>query len=115
MEQLPRMIRKRAVDCAVIAKLDRITRSVRDLGDSVEQFQRYGVEFASVADNIDTTTVAGRLGLNIMAGVAQWKREAIGERTAEALSHIRAHGGRVGRFIEFGYTLGEDIAVHGWV
>lgn len=84
------MIRKRAVDCVVIAKLDRITRSVRDLG---EQFQRYGVEFASVADNIDSTTAAGRLVLNVMASVAQWEREAIGERTAEALAHIRAQGG----------------------
>ncbi len=108
MDRLLKMIRKRSVDCVVIAKLDRITRSVRDLGDLVEQFKRCGVEFASVADNIDTATAAGRLVLNVMASVAQWEREAIGERTAEALAHIRAQGGRVGRFIEFGYRLGTD-------
>ncbi len=102
------MIRQRSVDCVVIAKLDRITRSVRDLGDLVEQFKRCGVEFASVADNIDTTTAVGRLVLNVMANVAQWEREATGEWTREALAHIRSQSGRVSRFIEFGYKPGTD-------
>ena len=108
MERLLGLIRRKAVTVVVIAKLDRITRSVRDLGDLVERFQRSGVEFASVADNIDTSTASGRLVLNVMASVSQWEREAIGERTAEALAHIRARGGRVGRFIEFGYRLGDN-------
>ncbi len=56
MAELLRLIRGRKVGVVVIAKLDRITRSVRDLGDLVELFQRSGVEFASVADHIDTST-----------------------------------------------------------
>jgi DNA invertase Pin-like site-specific DNA recombinase len=108
MGRLLGLIRRRAVNVVVIAKLDRITRSVRDLGELVELFQRSGVEFASVADNIDTSSASGRLVLNVMASVSQWEREAIGERTAEALAHIRAQGGRIGRFIEYGYRLATD-------
>ena len=61
MTRLLNLIRGRKVGVVIIAKLDRITRSVRDLGDLVELFQRSGVEFASVADHIDTSTASGRL------------------------------------------------------
>jgi DNA invertase Pin-like site-specific DNA recombinase len=105
MVKLLGLIRRRAVNVVVIAKLDRITRSVRDLGELVELFQRSGVEFASVADNIDTSSASGRLVLNVMASVSQWEREAIGERTAETLAHMRANGKRVSRFAPFGYRL----------
>ncbi len=108
MGRLLGLIRRQAVDVVVIAKLDRITRSVRDLGDLVERFQRSGVEFASVADNIDTTTASGRLVLNVMASVSQWEREAIGERTADALAHMRANGQRISRFAPFGYRQNGD-------
>ena len=111
MVKLLGMIRRRAVNVVVIAKLDRITRSVRDLGDLVELFQRSGVEFASVADNIDTSSASGRLVLNVMASVSQWEREAIGERTAEALAHLRANGKRVSRFAQFGYRVEGDRLV----
>ena len=67
MATLLELIRRRKVDVVVVAKLDRITRSVRDLGELVELFQRSEVEFASVADHIDTSTAAGRLVLNVMA------------------------------------------------
>jgi DNA invertase Pin-like site-specific DNA recombinase len=108
MGRLLGLIRRRAVDVVIIAKLDRITRSVRDLGDLVERFQRSGVEFASVADNIDTTTASGRLVLNVMASVSQWEREAIGERTADALAHMRANGQRVSRFPPYGFRQNGD-------
>ncbi len=108
MAKLLALIRKRQTDCVVIAKLDRITRSVRDLGELVELFQRSGVEFASVADNIDTSTAAGRLVLNVMASVAQWEREAIGERTAEAMAHMRTNGRRISRHAPYGFRHTDD-------
>ena len=46
----------------------------------------------SVADSINTTTAAGRLVLDVLVSVSQWEREAIGERTADALGHLRAQG-----------------------
>lgn len=81
----------------LVAKLDRLTRSVRDLGWLVEP-DRFGGRWSllSVADSIDTRTAGGRLVLNVLTSVAQWEREAIGERIREALVHIRAEGARLG-------------------
>jgi len=90
MSKVLRLIRGRNKEVVVVAKLDRITRSVWDLGDRIDVFKRSGVEFASVADDIDTTTAAGRLVFNVMGSGSQWEREAIGERTAEALTSKRA-------------------------
>jgi site-specific DNA recombinase len=56
---------------------------------------------------LDTGSAAGRLVLNIMTAVSQWEREAIGERTRDAMSHKRTNGERVGN-IQFGYRLGPD-------
>ena len=92
MAELLRLIRGCNVGVVIVAKLDRITRSVRDLGELIELFQRSGVEFASVADHIDTSTASGRLVLNVMGSVSQWEREAIGERTSEALAVMRSNG-----------------------
>ena len=111
MTKLLGLIRARKVGVVVIAKLDRITRSVRDLGDLVELFQRSGVEFASVGDNIDTSTASGRLVLNVMGSVSQWEREAIGERTAEALATMRANGRRISRHAPYGYRFNGE----GWI
>jgi Resolvase, N terminal domain/Recombinase len=60
-----------------------------------------------VADSLDTRTAAGRLVLNIMTSVSQWEREAIGERTRDAMRHKRANGERVGT-VPFGYRAVAD-------
>jgi hypothetical protein len=91
-----------AVDTVIIAKLDRLTRSVKDLAELLERFTRRGVSLASVADSLDTRSAAGRLVLSIMVSVSQWEREAIGERTRDAMHHKRANGERVGT-VPFGY------------
>ena len=111
MTNLLRLIRGRNVGVVIVGKLDRITRSVRDLGELIELFQRSGVEFASVADHIDTSTASGRLVLNVMGSVSQWEREAIGERTSEALAAMRANGRRISRHAPYGYRLNGQ----GWI
>jgi Resolvase, N terminal domain len=70
----------------------------------LERFERRGVALVSVAESLDTGSAAGRLVLNIMTAVSQWEREAIGERTRDAMSHKRTNGERVGN-IQFGYRL----------
>ena len=67
-----------------------------DLAEVLKRFDRRDVSLISVADALDTRSAAGRLVLNIMVSVSQWQREAIGERTRDALRHERAHGERVG-------------------
>jgi DNA invertase Pin-like site-specific DNA recombinase len=90
------------VDTVIVAKLDRLTRSVKDLADLLEKFNRRGVSLVSVAESLDTGSAAGRLVLNIMTAVSQWEREAIGERTRDAMRHKKALGERVGT-VAYGY------------
>src|ERR1700730_1409791 len=101
------MVERRAVQAVIVAKLDRLTRSVKDLCELLELFERRGVALISVAESLDTSSAAGRLVMNIMAAVSQWEREAIGERTRDALQHKRGQGERVGN-IAFGYRLAPD-------
>lgn len=83
-------------DGLLVAKLDRLTRSVRDLGELVERYFASRFSLLSVADAIDTRSAAGRLVLNVLTSVAQWEREATGERTRTALEHLRKSGVRLG-------------------
>lgn len=107
MARLLALVDAREVQVVIIAKLDRLTRSVKDLCTLLERFERRGVALVSVAESLDTGSAAGRLVLNIMTAVSQWEREAIGERTRDAMSHKRSNGERVGN-IQFGYRLGAD-------
>ena len=107
MARLLSLVDAGAVDAVIIAKLDRLTRSVKDLAELLERFTRRGVSLVSVAESLDTGTAAGRLVLNIMTAVSQWEREAIGERTRDAMHHKRANGERVGT-VPFGYRVAAD-------
>lgn len=107
MERLLSLVEGRKVQTVIVAKLDRLTRSVKDLCTLLERFERRGVALISVAESLDTGSAAGRLVLNIMTAVSQWEREAIGERTRDALCHKRKRGERVGN-IPFGSRLAGD-------
>ena len=107
MQRLLALVDAGEVHAVIVAKLDRLTRSVKDLCELLEKFERRGVALISVAESLDTGSAAGRLVLNIMTAVSQWEREAIGERTRDALSHKRSNGERVGN-IQFGYRLCAD-------
>src|SRR5580700_1215295 len=107
LQRLLDLINAGKVDTVIIAKLDRLTRSVKDLCGLLELFEKRKVALVSVAESLDTGSAAGRLVITIMAAVSQWEREAIGERTRDALRHKRGNGERVGN-IEFGYRLSPD-------
>ena len=107
MERLLALVDERKVKTVIIAKLDRLTRSVKDLAELLERFQKRGVSLVSVAESLDTGSAAGRLVINIMTAVSQWEREAIGERTKDAMQHKRNNGQRVGN-IAYGYRASAD-------
>jgi site-specific DNA recombinase len=96
LQRLLALVDAGEVQTVIVAKLDRLARSVKDLCELLERFERRGVALVSVAESLDTGSAAGRLVLNIMTAVSQWEREAIGERTRDALSHKRSRGERVG-------------------
>ena len=107
LQRVLKLVDQRQVRAVIVAKLDRLTRSVKDLCELLELFERRGVALISVAESLDTSSAGGRLVINIMAAVSQWEREAIGERTRDALQHKRSQGERVGN-IAFGYRLAAD-------
>ena len=82
-------------DVLVVAKYDRLSRSLQDLLIIVETIRNRGAGFRSLAEDIDTTTPAGRLVFHVMSSIAQFELERIAERTKEGLAAARKRG-RVG-------------------
>lgn len=102
------MLKTGHADALLVVKLDRLTRSVRDLGELVERYFAAGkAALLSVGEQIDTRSAAGRLVLNVLASVSQWEREAIGERTAAAMQHKAAAGEFTGGEAPYGYRVAE--------
>lgn len=93
LDQLMRQLRPG--DVVVVAKYDRLARSLKNLLDIVEQIKAQGAGFRSLAEDIDTTTPAGRLVFHVFASIAQFERERIAERTREGLEAARRRG-RIG-------------------
>jgi len=82
-------------DVVLVTKYDRLARSLTDLLDIVAQIEEAEAGFRSLAEDIDTTTPAGRLIFHVFASIAQFERERIRERTMEGLEAARKKG-RVG-------------------
>jgi site-specific DNA recombinase len=96
-------------EALLVVKLDRLTRSVRDLGMLVETYFLAGKwSLMSVSEQIDTRTAAGHMVLNILAAVSQWERETIGERTAEAMAYKRQLREYTGGEPPYGWRLAAD-------
>lgn len=94
--ELDRMIDQlRQADVVVVAKYDRLSRSLQDLLHIVGAISAKGAGFRSLAEDIDTTTPAGRLVFHVFASIAQFERERISERTKEGLAAARKRG-RIG-------------------
>jgi DNA invertase Pin-like site-specific DNA recombinase len=84
-------------DALVAAKLDRISRSLVDFASLMVRARKKGWGLVALDLGVDTTTAAGELVANVMASVAQWERQVIGQRTKDALAVKRAQGVRLGR------------------
>ena len=94
--ELDRMIDQlREADVVVVTKYDRLSRSLQDLLRIVGAISAKGAGFRSLAEDIDTTTSAGRLVVHVFASIAQFERERISERTREGLAASRMRG-RIG-------------------
>ncbi|WP_245547519.1 recombinase family protein [Nocardia brevicatena] len=87
----------RAGDTLVVASLDRLGRSLRDLITIVANLRRRGIGFRSLHEALDTTTPGGRLVFHVFAALAEFIRELIVYGTHEGLAAARARGQRLGR------------------
>jgi DNA invertase Pin-like site-specific DNA recombinase len=87
----------RAGDTLVVWKLDRLGRSLKHLIETINQLHEKGVGFASLQENIDTTTSGGKLIFHVFGALAEFERELIRERTQAGLRAARARGRKGGR------------------
>jgi site-specific DNA recombinase len=92
LAQLLARVQAGQVQAVVVYNLDRLTRSVADLDKLMRLFERKGVALVSLQESLDATTATGRLMMNLLASVSQWEREVIGERTRDAMQHLKAQG-----------------------
>ena len=93
------------IDCVVVYKVDRLSRSLLDFARIMGVFDRRGVSFVSVTQQFNTTVPLGRLTLNILLSFAQFEREIIGERTRDKLQASRRKGQWTGGVLPLGYDL----------
>lgn len=84
-------------DALVVAKLDRLSRSMLDFAALMDRSRRSGWGLVALDLNVDTTSPAGEAMVNVMVAFAQLERRLIGQRTKDALAVKRASGVRLGR------------------
>ena len=92
--QLLEDMRQFKFDAVVVTKLDRVGRSLQHLLALFDEFNKKGVGFIATTQNIDTSTSAGKLQMQIMAAFAEFERNLISERTKEALKGNKKVGKR---------------------
>jgi DNA invertase Pin-like site-specific DNA recombinase len=83
-------------DRLTVWRLDRLARSLRDLVAMIEDFNKRGIQFRSLTEEINTTTPGGKLVFHIFAALAEFERGLIIERTREGMRAARARGVRSG-------------------
>jgi site-specific DNA recombinase len=93
------------VDCVVVYKVDRLSRSLLDFAKIMEVFDQRKVAFVSVTQQFNTSTPMGRLVLNVLLSFAQFEREIIGERIRDKIAAQRRRGKWTGGFPVLGYDV----------
>ena len=109
LQQLLIDIEAHRVDCVVVYKVDRLSRSLLDFARLMDRFDERSISFVSVTQQFNTTTSLGRLTLNILLSFAQFERELISERTRDKMAAAR----RKGKWVGGTPVLGYDVDTHG--
>lgn len=97
------------VNCVVVYKIDRLSRSLMDFARMLEVFERNQVAFVSVTQQCNTTNSIGRLMINVLLSFAQFEREPISERTRDKVAAARRKGKWSGGMPLLGYDIDNEI------
>ena len=97
LKRLLALARAREVDAIVVVKLDRLFRSLKHLVNTLSEFEALQVKFIATRDQVDLTTPAGRMFVQVLGSLAEFERELIRERILLGLDHARSEGKRLGR------------------
>src|SRR4051794_18487118 len=96
LQRLLKAVEAGTVDCVVVYKVDRLSRSLLDFTRMLSLFDKHNVSFVAVTHRFNTSTSLGRLTLHILLSFGQFERELIGERPREKRGAARRKGKWVG-------------------
>lgn len=99
------------IDIVVIYKIDRLSRSLADFARMVEVFDRCGVSFSTVTQQINSATSMGRLMLNVLLSFAQFEHEVTGERIRDKIAASKAKGMWMGGPLPLGYDVQNRLLI----
>jgi site-specific DNA recombinase len=105
LKRLMTQIEAGQIDCVAVYKVDRLSRSLLDFARMMETFERHGVSFVSVTQQLNTASSMGRLILNVLLSFAQFEREMISERTRDKIAAARRKGKWAGGMPLLGYDV----------
>ena len=116
LKRLLKDIHARNVDIVLVMKLDRLTRSVRDLYELLDEFEKHHCSFYSRQERFDISSSMGRAMLGMLGIFAQWERETIAERVRFGMEQMVKEGKRPGAPKPFGYDkngnqIPEEVAI----
>jgi DNA invertase Pin-like site-specific DNA recombinase len=107
LQQLMADVKTGKIHMILVYRLDRFTRSVRDLYTLLDGLEKYKCAFKSATELYDTSSAMGRMFIGLVALLAQWETENLSERIKVALIEKVSGGERVGA-VPFGFDLTED-------
>ena len=93
------------IDCIIVYKLDRLSRSLLDFAKLVDLFDKRSISFVAVTQQFNTSHSLSRLTLNILLSFAQFEREIIAERTRDKAHAAKRKGKWIGEHIPLGYDV----------
>lgn len=105
LTRMLKAVKEDVFDCVLVYRLDRLTRSVLDLYKLLETFDQHGVKFKSATEVYDTSSAMGRLFITLVAALAQWERENLGERVRMGMQQKAKEGKWTVSTPPFGYDL----------
>lgn len=91
-------------DVIAVWRFDRASRSTRHLLELLDDFKKWGVDFVSLKEQIDTSSAAGKLMFTMISAFAQFERDVISDRTKAAMSRLKEEGRQVGRSKTYDYS-----------
>lgn len=96
LQRVLEMVKAKQVGAVIFAKLDRLSRSTRDVILLIDLFNRKKVALVSLAESLDTKSSMGRFFVRMIASLAELERETIGDRTRTGMGHLKSLGMPVG-------------------
>jgi len=105
LQQLLEDIKQQKIDIVVVYKVDRLSRSLIDFSQLMQQFEQQKVSFVSVTQSFNTTNSMGRLTLNMLLSFAQFEREVTSERIRDKIAASKAKGMWMGGRVPLGYKV----------